>query len=129
MSPANIESAVIAECSLIAYAVAIGDRRPYVAALLVLDPDAAAMFATQHDITDRKPAALAAHSAIQAAISNAVDAANRRLSRVEQIKRFTILPAFWEPGSDEVTPTMKLRRAAIAAKYADVIETMYARTD
>jgi long-subunit acyl-CoA synthetase (AMP-forming) len=129
MSPANIESAVIAECPLIAYAVAIGDRRPYITALLVLDPDAADLFATRHDIGDRRLAALSAHPAIQAAISNAVDAANRRLSRVEQIKRFTILAAFWEPGSDEITPTMKLRRAAIAAKYADVIETIYARTD
>ena len=115
---------MIAECSLIASVVAVGDRRPYVTALLVLDPDASALFATRHDITDPGPAALAAHPAIRTAVSNAVDAANRRL-----IKRFTILPAFWEPGSDEITPTMKLRRAAIAAKYADVIETIYARTD
>jgi long-subunit acyl-CoA synthetase (AMP-forming) len=55
-----------------------------------------------------------------------VTAANSRLSRVEQIKRWTLLADEWLPGGDELTPTMKLRRRPIADKYADTIEAMYA---
>ena len=126
MSPAAIESAVLAASLLIAQVVAVGDRRPYIVALIALDPDAAAAFAAQHGITDPAPAILADHPAIRAAIGAAVEEANGRLSRVEQIKRFAIVPAFWEPGGDEITPTMKLKRRAVTAKYADVIESLYA---
>jgi long-subunit acyl-CoA synthetase (AMP-forming) len=126
MSPAAIESAVLAASLLIAQVVAVGDRRPYIVALIALDSDAAAAFAAQHGITDPAPAVLAGHPAIRAAIGAAVEEANGRLSRVEQIKRFAIVPAFWEPGGDEITPTMKLKRRAVTAKYADVIESLYA---
>ncbi len=126
MSPANIETAVFAASPLIGHVAAIGDRRPYITALIVLDPDAAALFAAQHGIADPAPAALAAHPAVRAAAGTAVKTGNGKLSRVEQIKRFTILPAFWEPGGDEITPTMKLKRRPIAAKYAGIIESMYA---
>jgi long-subunit acyl-CoA synthetase (AMP-forming) len=54
-----------------------------------------------------------------------VDAANQELARVEQVKRFVILPTDWEPGSDELTPTMKLKRKPIAEKYASEIESLY----
>jgi long-chain acyl-CoA synthetase len=126
MSPAGIEGAVLAASLLIAQVVAVGDRRPYIVALIVLDSDAAAAFAAQHGITDPAPAILADHPAIRAAIGAAVEEANGRLSRVEQIKRFAIVPAFWEPGGDEITPTMKLKRRAITTKYADVIESLHA---
>ena len=86
----------------------------------------AAPIAAQHGIADPAPAILADHPAIRAAIGAAVQEANGRLSRVEQIKQFAIVPAFWEPGRDEITPTMKLKRRAITAKYADVIESLYA---
>jgi long-subunit acyl-CoA synthetase (AMP-forming) len=125
ISPANIENTVLAACPLIAHAVAIGDRRPYLVALIVLDPEAAALFAAQHGTASPLPAVLAACPAIRAAVAAAVDTANGRLSRVEQIKRFAILPVFWEPGGDEITPTMKLKRAPIAVKYADVVESLY----
>jgi len=126
MSPANIETAVLAASPLIGQVAAIGDRRPYVVALIVLDPDAAAAFAAHHGISDTSAAALATHPAIHAAIDSAVTTGNGKLSRVEQIKRFTILPAFWEPGGDEITPTMKLKRRPITEKYAEVIDSMYA---
>jgi long-chain acyl-CoA synthetase len=58
-------------------------------------------------------------------VADAVQAANARLSHVEQIKKFTILPAEWEPDGDELTPTMKLKRKQIADKYAAEIEAMY----
>ncbi len=128
MSPANIETAVLAASPLIGQMVAIGDRRPYVVALIVLDPEAAAAFAAHHGASDTSAAALAAHPAIRAAIDTAVKTGNGKLSQVEQIKRFTILPAFWEPGGDEITPTMKLKRRPIAAKYAEVIDSMYTTT-
>jgi long-subunit acyl-CoA synthetase (AMP-forming) len=126
ISPANIQNAVLAASPLIAHAVAIGDRRPYITALIALDPDAAALFAAQHGVADPSPGLLADQPAVQTAVAAAVDMANGRLSRVEQIRRYTILPVFWEPGGDEITPTMKLKRAPIAAKYADVIESLYA---
>jgi long-subunit acyl-CoA synthetase (AMP-forming) len=126
MSPISIEGAVLAASPLIAQAVAVGDRRPYIVALIVLDPEAAAAFAARHAITNPAPAVLADHPAIRAAVGAAVDAANTRLSRVEQIKRFAILPTFWEPGGDEITPTMKVKRRTITAKYADVIDSLYA---
>jgi len=125
MSPAAIEGAVLAASLMIAQVVAVGDRRPYIVALVALDPEAAAAFAAQHGIADPAPAVLADHPAIRAAVGAAVDAANARLSRVEQIKRFAIVPVSWEPGGDEITPTMKLKRHAITAKYADIIETLY----
>jgi long-chain acyl-CoA synthetase len=129
MSPIGIEGAVLAASPLIAQAVAVGDRRPYIIALIVLDPEAAAAFAARHGITSLTPAVLADHPAIRNAVGAAVDAANTRLSRVEQIKRFAILPTFWEPGGDEITPTMKLKRRIVTAKYADVIDSLYAAAD
>jgi long-chain acyl-CoA synthetase len=126
MSPANIQNAVLAASPLIAHAVAIGDRRPYIAALIVLDPDAATLFAARHGLSGPPPAVLAADPAVRAAVCSAVETANGTLSRVEQIKRFAILPVFWEPGGDEITLTMKLKRQAITAKYADIIESLYA---
>jgi len=126
MSPAAIEGAVLAASLLIAQVAAVGDRRPYIVALIALDPDAAAAFAARHGIADPAPSVLAGHPAIRAVVSAAVDTANTKLSRVEQIKRFAIVPGYWEPGGDEITPTMKLKRHAVTAKYADVIESLYA---
>ena len=60
-----------------------------------------------------------------AAVQDGVDAANQRLARVEQIKKFTIIPGDWLPGGDELTPTIKLKRKPIAEKYAAEIEAMY----
>lgn len=125
MSPANIEGTVKVACPLVGSVVAIGDDRPYVTALVTLDPDAAAAFAHREGLPDPSPAGLAADPAVRAAIQAGVDAANERLSRVEQIKRFTILSDVWEPGSEALTPTMKLRRRPIADRYASEIEALY----
>ena len=126
MSPANIESRLKTSSPLIGQAVVIGDRRPYNVALLVLDPDVCAAFAAERGLSDASPAALAARDDVQAAVAQAIDEANSHLSRVEQIKRFTILPDDWQPGGDELTPTMKLKRKPIAEKYATEIESLYA---
>jgi len=126
MSPANIENKLKASCALIGSAIAIGDRRPYNTALIVLDPVAAASFAAAHGLAARTPGELVAEPAIQAEIQAGVERANASLSRVEQIKRHTLLPEEWQPGGEELTPTMKLRRKPIAAKYEAAIDAMYA---
>ncbi|WP_410604301.1 AMP-dependent synthetase/ligase [Amycolatopsis sp. lyj-90] len=124
MSPSNIENMLKSAGALIGSAVAIGDRRPCVVALITLDPDAAASFAERHGLpTD--PAALAGNAVLRQEVAAVVEQANGRLSRVEQIKDFTILPVCWEPGGVELTPTMKLKRAAIAKTYAAEIDALY----
>ncbi|HEV2781945.1 MAG TPA: long-chain fatty acid--CoA ligase [Actinophytocola sp.] len=128
MSPANIENTIKASCSVLGPVVAIGDARPYVSALLVLDPDAASALAAQYGLEDASPAELAAHPAVREAVTAGVRAGNEQLSRVEQIKRFRILPTVWEPGGDELTPTLKLRRKPIAEKYQHEIDEMYGKT-
>jgi len=125
MSPANIEGAVKVSCPIVGSAVAVGDDRPFVVALITLDPDMSVAFAAAHGLTDTSPAALASDPAVHAAVDAGIKEANQKLSRVEQIKKFTILPEIWEPGGDEVTPTMKLRRRPIAQKYASEIEALY----
>ncbi|WP_067822524.1 fatty acid--CoA ligase FadD11 [Nocardia inohanensis] len=125
MSPANIENAVKAATPLIGAIATIGDARAYNTALIVIDAETAQPYATQHHLADGSVAALAVDKEVVAEIARGVAAGNAKLSRVEQIKRFTILPTFWEPGGDEITLTMKLRRKPIAAKYAEQIERMY----
>jgi long-chain acyl-CoA synthetase len=110
MSPANIESALKAASPLIGSVAVIGDRRPYNVALIVLDPEASA------NVEDA-----------EAAVAEAVETANDRLSNVEKVRRHKVLDGDWEPGGDELTPTMKLKRRPIAEKYAEDIEALYER--
>ncbi|HEV2074664.1 MAG TPA: long-chain fatty acid--CoA ligase [Thermoleophilaceae bacterium] len=125
MSPANIEAKAKASSPLIGQVAAIGDRRSYVTALVTLDPDAAPGFARQHGLTDDSFESLSQEQAVIDEVQRGIDRANEDLARVEQIKRFKILPTDWEPGGDELTPTMKLKRKPIAEKYADEIEELY----
>jgi long-subunit acyl-CoA synthetase (AMP-forming) len=125
MSPANIENAIKAACPMIGAMLTIGDARPYNTALLVFDADSVGPHAADLGLADASPAALASHPEMLAKISAGVAAGNENLSRVEQIKRFRVLPTLWEPGGDEITLTMKLKRRPIAAKYAAEIEELY----
>jgi long-chain acyl-CoA synthetase len=125
MSPANIEAAVKSGSPLIGQACCIGDRRAYNTALIVLDADFAPQWSKQNELADRSLEQLAAEPRMIAAVQAGIDAANERLARVEQIKKFTIVPGDWLPGGDELTPTIKLKRKPIARKYADAIEAMY----
>ena len=115
MSPANIEARVKASSPLIGQVVAIGDGRPYNVGLITLDPDVGPGFIEQKGA-----------EAVQAEVQRGVDAANEQLARVEQIKKFTILDEEWQPGGDELTPTMKLKRKPILEKYATQVEELYA---
>jgi long-subunit acyl-CoA synthetase (AMP-forming) len=125
MSPANIEATLKAASPLIGQACCIGDRRPYNTALIVLDADFAPMWAGQQGIEDTSLEALANDERMLAAVSEAVDVANEKLAKVEQVKKFTVVAGDWLPGGDELTPTMKLKRKPIAEKYAAEIEEMY----
>ncbi|HWU21915.1 MAG TPA: AMP-binding protein, partial [Nocardioides sp.] len=126
MSPQNIEGAIKVACPLVMTAVAIGDDRPYVTALLTLDPDACAAYAAKAGLTDATPEALAEDPGVQALLKSGIDAANAKLARVEQVKKYKVIPTPWEPGGTELTPTMKLKRKPIAEKYAAEIDSLYA---
>jgi long-chain acyl-CoA synthetase len=114
MSPANIEAKLKAASPLIAQVVAIGDRRPYNVALITLDQE-----------TLGARGAAAEDEAIVEEVAAAVAAGNERLSRVEQIKRYTVIPGEWAPGGEELTPTLKLKRRPIERKYETEIDALY----
>ncbi len=125
MSPANIEATLKTASPLIGQACTIGDARAYNTALIVLDADFAPAWAAKQGIEDTDLAALARHEQMLAAVQEGVDAANAKLAKVEQVKRFTVIEGDWLPGGDELTPTMKLKRKPIAEKYTREIEGMY----
>jgi long-chain acyl-CoA synthetase len=110
---------------LIGLALCIGDGRPYNTALIVLDADFTPQWAAQQGIPGATLQALAQEPGVIEAVQAGIDAANQHLARVEQIKKFTIIPGDWLPGGDELTPTMKLKRKPITAKYGAEIEAMY----
>jgi long-chain acyl-CoA synthetase len=126
MSPANIEAAIKTGSPLIGQACCIGDRRPYNTALIVLDADFAPQWGAQHGLEGFSLEDLATEAEMVQAVQVGIDEANTHLARVEQIKKFTIVPGDWVPGGDELTPTMKLKRKPILAKYEAEIEAMYA---
>jgi long-subunit acyl-CoA synthetase (AMP-forming) len=125
MSPANIEATLKTASPLIGQACCIGDGRRYNSALIILDADFAPAWAQKEGIADTSLASLASEPRVLEAVQEGVDAANAKLARVEQIKKFHVVPGDWLPGGDELTPTMKLKRKPIAEKYANAIETMY----
>ncbi|MEV0292038.1 long-chain fatty acid--CoA ligase [Nocardia sp. NPDC050710] len=125
MSPANIENTITANTPLAGSVVCIGEQRPYNTALICLDPDLAAAFAARHGITETSAAALAENPQVLAVIEQGVAAANSKLSRVEQIKKYVVLAEVWEPGGDCLTATGKLKRTPIATRYTDTIENLY----
>lgn len=125
ISPVGVEIAVAGASPLIGTAVAIGDSRPYITALLVLDAQAANAFAANHAL-DPNPKTLVHSAPLLDALAAAVAAGNRQLSRVEQVKRFKVVPAYWEGDGDELTATLKLKRRKVAEKYAADIAALYA---
>ncbi len=123
IAPVTVESAIGPRSPLIGQICCVGDARPYLVALVVLDPVYAASWAARHGITADE---VARDERALAEIRAAVDAGNAQLSRPEQVKRFRVLTAEWLPGGEELTPTAKLRRHRIVERYADVIDGLYA---
>jgi long-chain acyl-CoA synthetase len=126
ISPANLEAS-LKLVPLVGQAAVVGDARPYVSALLVLEPDAAAAFAAREGIEYHRIADLADDPKVVDAIAKGVREVMRPFNHAEQVKKWTVLGDEWLPDSDELTPTSKLKRRVIVAKYAEQIEAMYAR--
>ena len=125
IAPVAVENLLVAQ-PLIGQALAYGDRRPYVVALLTLDGDVAPAWARARGITVGSLAALASDPQVLAEVAAGVAAANERLARVQQVKRWRLLPVEWTAETEELTPTLKLKRRVVHAKYADVIDSLYA---
>jgi len=126
ISPANLER-LFKQHPLIGQACVVGDRRPYVSALVVLDAEVAPGWASSNGLTFSTIAEFSREPRVHAEIQKAVDDANQHVSQVEKIKRFTILPTEWTVDSEELTPTLKLKRRVIHEKYAEEIEALYAQ--
>ncbi|NAS26119.1 AMP-binding protein [Herbidospora sp. NEAU-GS84] len=124
ISPANIEN-YLKEHALIGQALAFGDGRPYPVAILTLDGEIAPGWAQANGITFTDLADLARHPDVLKTVEAAVEAANEKLARVQQVKRWRLLPVEWTAETEELTPSLKLKRRVIHAKYAEIIEEMY----
>ncbi|MBM4265997.1 MAG: long-chain fatty acid--CoA ligase [Deltaproteobacteria bacterium] len=124
ISPANLEAA-LKMIPLVGQACAIGDRRPFVSALLVLDPDAAKAFAAAEGISYGSITELASHPRVREEIHAALENAMAAFNNAERVKKVTILGAEWLPDSDCLTPTSKLKRRGIHTRYSVEIEALY----
>jgi long-chain acyl-CoA synthetase len=123
ITPANIE-AEVKQHPLVSQCVVIGDRRPYLVALVTLDPEEAAGFAKEHGLPE-DPEAMASNAQVREAIGEHIEKANQKFARVEQVKRFEILPRDLSQQEGELTPTLKVKRNVVADKYAGEIESLY----
>jgi long-chain acyl-CoA synthetase len=124
ITPANLE-AEIKQHPLVSQCVVVGDRRPYLVALVTLDPEEAVTYAKEHDLPE-DPEQLAANADVKAAIEAHVEKINQNFARVEQVKKITILPHDLSQESGELTPTLKVKRAVVAHKHEGAIEQLYA---
>jgi len=124
IAPSNIEN-YLKESPIIGHAMAVGDARPYVVAILTLDAEIAPLVAQKLGLEYTDLADLAEKPEIRAMAQQAVDAANERLSRPEQVKAFELLPVEWTAESEELTPTLKLKRRVVNTKYSDVLDRLY----
>ena len=124
VAPQNLENELKAS-QYISHAIVVGDRRPYVAALITLDPVEIEKWAAEHGL-DGDPEALSENDEVRALVQQAVDATNEGRSRYEQIKRFTVLPRDFTMDAGEITPTLKIKRKVVAANFAREIDAMYA---
>ncbi len=123
ITPANLENG-LKQNRWVSQAVVIGDRRPYLVALITLDPDEVPAFAAQHDI---EPDQVAASDQMRAAVQETVDAVNATVGPVEQVKYFEILPQDLTQETGELTPTLKVKRNVVSDKFADVVDGIYGR--
>ncbi|MDH3293685.1 MAG: AMP-dependent synthetase/ligase [Acidimicrobiia bacterium] len=125
LSPSNLE-AQLKLIPLVGQALAIGDNRPFVSALVVLDPDVAPTWAAANGIEFESLDQLAEHPAVVAEIEGALPGVMAGFSNAERVKKVKVLGEEWLPDTDLLTPTSKLKRRGIHARYADEIEALYA---
>ena len=124
ISPANLE-ALLKSLPLVGQACVVGDGQRYLVALLVLDPEVAPGWAARQGLPTGL-AELAAAAEVRAELERGVAEINGRVSQVEGIKKFAVLPDEWVPDSQQLTATMKLKRRGVLSAYAPVIESLYA---
>ena len=125
ISPANVEQAISAASDLIGAVYAHGDAKPFLVALITLDPQSWKPWCAARGVSAHTIDRAAAHPVVLAEIARAVDAGNARLSRVEQIKRWAVLDQPWDGATGELTPTLKLKRPVIRAKYAATLDDLH----
>jgi long-chain acyl-CoA synthetase len=124
ITPANLEGA-IKQHPLVSQCVVVGDRRPYLVALVTLDPEEALAYAREHGLPE-DPTELSRNPEVRAAIEAHLAKVNEKFARVEQVKKIAILPHDLSQESGELTPTLKVKRAVVADKHQGEIEQLYA---
>jgi long-chain acyl-CoA synthetase len=128
ISPSNIENA-LKICRWISQAVVYGDRKPYLTALLTIDPDEAKALAEKVGADDADPAALSKHPGVRAEFQSAVEETNKRFARIEQVKRFEILERDLSQPEGELTPSLKVKRNVVYKNYAAQFAALYEREE
>ncbi len=124
IAPSNIEN-YLKESPIVGHAMALGDNRSYVVAILTLDGEIAPLVAARMGVEFTDLADLSTKPEIRAMAQATVDKANARLSRPEQVKAWELLPDEWTAESEELTPTLKLKRRVVNTKYAEVVDALY----
>jgi long-chain acyl-CoA synthetase len=127
LSPNNIEETIKQTSPIIGQLCAVGDDRPFISALVVLDAEVLPGWCESKRIPFSSVAAAAEHPEVLAEVQRAIDAGNEHLARVEQVRKWAIVPSEWTAESEELTPSLKLKRSVIHTKYADVIDGLYVR--
>ena len=124
VAPAVLEDRMRSN-SLVSQVMVVGDAKPFIAALVTLDPDAASAWAVAHGLDDASMEELAQNEDLIAEVQSAIDDANQAVSRTEAIKAFRVLPKDLSIDGGELTPTLKVKRSVVASKYSRVIEEIY----
>ena len=124
VAPAVLEDRMRSN-SLVSQVMVVGDAKPFIAALVTLDPDAASAWAAAHGLGDASMEQLAQNEDLIAEVQSAIDDANQAVSRTEAIKAFRVLPKDLSIDGGELTPTLKVKRSVVASKYSRVIEEIY----
>jgi long-chain acyl-CoA synthetase len=124
ITPANLENG-LKQSQYISQAVVYGDRRPYLTAVVTLDPEEIAAYAKEHGLGTTDVTELAKREEVKALVQGVLDGVNSKVARVEQVKKFTILPHDLTQETGELTPTMKVKRNIVYEKYAKVFDAMY----
>ena len=125
MAPAVLEDRLRANW-LVSQCMVVGDAKPFIAALVTIDPEAFPAWAKQHNKGDATVADLVEDPDLVAAIQHAVDDANKAVSHAEAIKKFRILPVDWTEEGGQITPSLKLKRGVVMKEFAADVEALYA---
>jgi len=123
VAPQNLENDLKAS-KFVSQAMVVGDRQPYIAALITLDPEALPGWAAQRGLPPEFES-LARSAEVRELVQGIVDAVNAERSRYEQIKRFVVLPRDFTMDDEELTPTLKLKRRVVAEHFAAELDELY----